>query len=204
MPISDGSAAVTVIARVPLYKGFRQYDAVTFADAGGRTRRELLSVGRVAAVLPYDPIADAVVLLRQFRLGAHEATGLGDMIEIVAGLVGDDEDPIGAALRETLEEIGAPTSCLWPCFDFLPSPGFSDEHAHLYCGRVDASKISETAGLAGEGETTRPFVLPATEAIKLASRPEGIRNGFTRLALLWFASNRAKVRRAWRSKTDRP
>src|SRR5258706_13533303 len=56
-------------------------------------RREMLERGSAAALLPYDPRADAVVLLEQFRIGPF---GQGDapwILEIVAGLVEPGETP---------------------------------------------------------------------------------------------------------------
>jgi len=49
--------------------------------------RELFERGHAAAVLPYDPILDAVVLVEQFRIGALEAPGDPWLLEIVAGVM---------------------------------------------------------------------------------------------------------------------
>ena len=66
---------------------------------------ELWRRGRAAAVLPYDPRADAVVLIEQFRLPAL-AAGLDPvLVEIPAGLCDDGETPETTARRETLEEM---------------------------------------------------------------------------------------------------
>src|ERR1700688_699879 len=45
--------------------------------------------GRAAAVLPYDPLADAVVLIEQFRLPALVAGIDPVMVELPAGLCDD-------------------------------------------------------------------------------------------------------------------
>src|SRR5262249_35069158 len=44
--------------------------------------RDVLHVGKVTAVLPLDLERGELVLLRQFRLPAHLATGMGELTEI--------------------------------------------------------------------------------------------------------------------------
>ena len=67
---------------------------------------DVLRSGPAAAVLPIDPGRDELVLLRQFRLAAHLANGKGNLVEIVAGHVEENEEPAETARRECVEEIG--------------------------------------------------------------------------------------------------
>src|SRR5579875_243712 len=60
----------------------RRFDG---AMSGLRTW-ELGRRGRAAALLPYDPVADAVVLIEQFRLPALAAGVDPVMVEVPAGL----------------------------------------------------------------------------------------------------------------------
>ena len=63
-------------------------------------------------VLPYDPVADAVVLIEQFRLPAL-AAGLDPvLVELPAGLCDDGETPETTARRETQEEMGLTVGAL--------------------------------------------------------------------------------------------
>ena len=76
---------------------------------GGRSREltwELWRRGRGVAVLPYDPAADAVALIEQFRLPALAAGLPGVMTECAAGLLEPGEDPQAAGRREIEEETG--------------------------------------------------------------------------------------------------
>src|SRR3712207_6285327 len=67
---------------------------------------ELWRRGSGCAVLPYDPVRDAVALIEQFRLPAL-AAGLPPVsAECPAGLVERGEDPEETALREVEEEAG--------------------------------------------------------------------------------------------------
>ena len=109
--ITDRPANLALSAPELLAKGYRDYHRyrLTLCDSDGTQisqTRDVLLGGKVAAVLPIDVRRDEIVLIRQFRLPAHIATGNGDMIEIVAGRVEPGELPIDTASRECFEEIG--------------------------------------------------------------------------------------------------
>jgi ADP-ribose pyrophosphatase len=194
---ADGPADVTVSAPTVLSKGFHSLErfSVTLRSPGREpitAVRDVLRVGKVTAVLPLDLRRREVVLLRQFRLPAHLATGMGELTEIVAGHVEAGETPAEAGLRECVEEIGVRPAALYELFQFIPVPGASDEHAFLYLGLVDASAIPERAGAADEKEATRPMRVPIDTA--LAALGQGtMRNGFLLMALQWLALNRDRL-----------
>ena len=108
--LADRPADVTLSVPELLAKGYRPYRRyeLTLRGDGGAAKqtRDILVAGKVVAVLPVDLARNEIVLLRQFRLPAHLATGKGDMIEIVAGRVEEKEAPAEAARRECVEEIG--------------------------------------------------------------------------------------------------
>lgn len=155
---------------------------------GTEQSRDVVRAGKVAAVIAYDPAADALVMLRQFRLPAHLANGHGDLVEIVAGRVEAGEDIMEAARRECVEEIGAAPGELVELFRYLPSPGYTDEETTVFLGRVDARDVPEAAGALEEGESTRPFVVPRAEAVAALDGGD-VRNGLTLIALGWVALN---------------
>src|SRR5438067_4676592 len=101
--LADRSADVAVSAPKAVGRGFRDYQRleVTFPNESSSPRqvRDLLRVGSVAVVLPYDPKRDEIVVIRQFRLAAHVANGRGEMIELVAGHVEKGETAAQAARR---------------------------------------------------------------------------------------------------------
>ena len=66
----------------------------------GRSTRDVVRVGRVVVIVPVDLERDEVVLIRQFRLGAHLAIGQGDLVELPAGRVEHGEELVDAARRE--------------------------------------------------------------------------------------------------------
>jgi ADP-ribose pyrophosphatase len=154
--------------------------------------RDVVRVGRVVVILPIDLERDEIVLLRQFRLGAHLAIGMGDMVEVPAGRAERGEDLIEAARRECLEEIGVAPEKLVPLFELLPSPGMSDEHMTFFLGTVDASKIAARAGAADEHEETHPMRAPIKRA--LAALASGtLHYGAAVIALQWLALSRRRL-----------
>ena len=72
--------------------GFYGYDRYRVKLDGATFERDAVRIGRVVVVLLVDLDRDEIVLLRQFRLGAHLALGQGDMIEVPAGRVERGED----------------------------------------------------------------------------------------------------------------
>jgi ADP-ribose pyrophosphatase len=195
--LADGPADVSVSAPSVQGKGFHDLErfSVTLRSPGRdpiTAVRDVLRVGKVTAVLPLDLARRELVLLRQFRLPAHLATGMGELTEIVAGHVEEGETPAEAGMRECVEEIGVRPAALYELFQFIPVPGASDEHAYLYLGLVDAARTPERAGAAHEKEATRPMRVPIETALEALER--GImRNGFLLIALQWLALNRNRL-----------
>src|ERR1700740_242238 len=109
--LADAPADATVSAPDVLAKSFRSLERyrVTLRHADGRASsitRDVLHVGHVIGVLTIDPARNVIVLIRQFRVAAHLALGLGELVEIVAGHVERGESAEQAARRECCEEIG--------------------------------------------------------------------------------------------------
>lgn len=173
-----------------------------FDGAMSKTRTwELWRRGRAAALLPYDPQADLVVGLEQFRLPALAAGVDPVMFEFPAGLCDGDETPEAAITRELTEEIGLSADRMERIGDFVLSPGGCDERCTLFAGRVTAPSagpdgIAGTHGLASEGEDLRVRVVPAERAIADAVAGR-YANSVTAIALLWLAARRDGLRAAW-------
>jgi ADP-ribose pyrophosphatase len=196
-PLADAPADAEASSPEIVAKGFHPLARfrVKLPHADGTTKsltRDLLCVGPVVGVLAIDPVRDALVLIRQFRLGAHLALGLGELVEIVAGHVEAGETYEQAARRECIEEIGIAPRSLHPLFTFMPAPGSNDEHATMFLAVVDAARVPERGGAAHESEDTRPFCVDVDTA--LAALGEGrVHNGYLILALQWLALNRHRV-----------
>lgn len=164
---------------------------------------ELWRRGVAMAVLPYDPIADAVVLLEQFRLPALAAGVAPVMTEIPAGFAEPGELPDETARRECAEEIGLVPDRLEPIGEFVLTPGGCDERIGLHAGRVRAPAADVRGiatgggGIAAEHEDIRVRVMPAEAAIAAAVAGK-IPNSVAALGLLWLGNRRDWLRNHWR------
>jgi ADP-ribose pyrophosphatase len=157
--------------------------------------------GRAAAVLPYDPVADAVVLIEQFRLPALVAGLDPVLVELPAGLCDDGEAPEATARREMMEEMALAVGELRHIGGFLLTPGGSDELCELYAGHVLAPPaasdgISGHSGMVEEHEDIRVRVWPADKAIE-AALAGLMPNSVAVIGLLWLAARREALREEW-------
>jgi ADP-ribose pyrophosphatase len=192
--IADDGADVAVTGPELLSEGFRPYQRFRFTgvdDDAPRTA-DILRAGPAAAVLPLDLVRDEIVMLRQFRLAAHLANGKGSLVEIVAGHVEANEQPVETARRECVEEIGVAPSPLIELFSYFTTPGMSDEVITLFLGIVDASLVPRSAGLAVEHEQTLLTRVPIDAALA-ALAGGAIHNGPLIIALQWLALNRSRL-----------
>jgi ADP-ribose pyrophosphatase len=195
--VADRPGDVAVSPPEPLAKAYRNYERyrITFTGADGQPvcqTRDVLRAGHVVGVLAIDPGRDELVLIRQFRLPAHLATGKGELVEIVAGYVDAGEDAPAAARRECIEEIGVAPGRLVELLTFMPAPGTSDEHATLFLAAVDATAVPARTGAAGESEHLEPMRIAVDAA--LAALTQGkFQNGYLIIALQWLALNRHRL-----------
>ena len=91
-------------------------------------KREVLRSGRAVVVLLYDPAAQQLILIEQFRVGAY----VNDLpsawiLECVAGMVDEGETSEAAARREVKEETGCDVGKMEFIGAYLSTPGISDE-----------------------------------------------------------------------------
>jgi len=196
--------SIVISERRTVYKGFFRIDHFRLRHrlfAGGwspELSREVFLRHNAAGILLYDPGRDEIVFIEQFRLAAHLAGFAAWQLEIVAGIIDMDESAAAVARREAAEEAGlAVIGEVVPIHRFLTSPGGSTETVDLFCGRVDASEAGGIHGLADESEDIRVVVKSSAAAMALLAEGK-IENGFTLLALHWFAANREALRRRWR------
>ncbi len=192
-----------ILDRQTLFQGYFRIDRYRLKQerfAGGWsgpfTREVFERNGRVAAVLPFDPKNDKVVMIEQFRAGIMAAGEHPWITEIVAGILDSGERPEEAARRETLEETGCQVAELQLIADYFASPGGSSEHVSLYAGRIAAPEDGALRGLTHEHEDIRVRVIDATAAINLLYSGK-IRDALTLIALQWFAVHHTDLRSRW-------
>src|SRR5262249_47999497 len=147
--------------------------------------REVYDRAPVAAVLLFDPVRDAVVLVEQFRAGVYNAGGEPWLLEIVAGLTEPGESPADVARREAIEEANCTITAIERICHVYTSPGGTSESCTIFCGRVDSTSAGGVHGLADEHEDIRVLVMPRAEAVAGVASGRMI-NAKTVIALLWL------------------
>ena len=201
---------VEVIDQKTVFQGYFRVDEYKLRHKrfeGGMTEvmtREVFERGHFCIVLLYDPDLDQVVLLEQFRAGVLAATASpwipNDytpwLIEAVAGIIEEGENPDDVARREVVEETGCELLDLMPLNQFFISQGGSSESCFTYLGRVDASKAGGVHGLDLEHEDIRVFVADADEAFDWV-RTGKVANMVLANVLQWLQINRDDVRIKW-------
>lgn len=204
---ADGSGlCYEILDKEICYQGFFRLERHHLRHrkfSGGWSRpftRELLERGHAAAVLPYDPQTDSVVLIEQFRVGALNAPGGAWLLEIIAGIIDVGETPQQVVLREAIEEAGCHITELTPLYDYLVSLGGTSEQIVLFCGKTDTTKVNHGAihGLASEDEDIRVHVMTLSEALMLLSTGE-VKSASAIIALQWLALNREMIRLHWQT-----
>ena len=191
--LSDSAVEVELTGPENRGGGVYRYERYGVKLDGATFERDAVRIGRVVVILPVDLDRDEIVLIRQFRLGAHFALGKGDLVEVPAGRVERGEDVADAARRECQEETGVVPQVLVPLFDLMPSAGSSDEHMFFFLGIVDSSTVLERAGAAHEQEDTRPLRVSIERALEVLDTGE-LHYGAAVLALQWLALNRDRLR----------
>ena len=192
-----------LVERIVAFQGYFRVARYLFRHSlyqGGRSgevNREVFERGQAAAVLPYDPIRDEVVLIRQFRAGTFAAGRHPWCWEIVAGMIEEGETPQDVARREAAEEAAVKILDLVPLYSLVLSPGACSETCNIFLGRIDAAGVGGIHGLASENEDILVQAMPFADARALLACDE-IDNSAAVIALQWLALHREEVRERWR------
>jgi ADP-ribose pyrophosphatase len=134
-------------------------------ETWGENTREIVQHPGSVAIVAVDR-DDRVILVRQLREPARKR-----LLELPAGGLEDGEDPLVSAQRELREETGLHGGAWREAAAFWTSPGFCNEHMHLYVatgvveGEADADDdeeieivrwpLAEVAGRLGEIEDAK-------------------------------------------------
>ena len=202
-----------ITEREPCFEGFFKLDRFHFKHKrfdGSWSRtvgREIFIRGDATCVLPFDPVENCVVLVEQFRIGAvsfeedqNEFGASPWLIELVAGINEEGENPEDVARRESVEEANLKLGEMMPICKYLASPGGSTEKVHLYCAQVDSRGAGGVFGLAEEDEDIRVHIVPFEDALLMIESGQ-INNAAAIIALQWLALNNSRVKQTWLPET---
>ncbi len=162
----------------------------------GEFERELFERGHAAAVLPYDPILDNVVLIEQFRVGAMAANCQPWQLEIVAGMLDhDNESPEQVVRREATEESGLVLGKTEKISRYLSSSGGCSEVLDIFIGVVDSRLAQGIHGVESEHEDIRVHVVSRKQAYQWLESGK-IENAATIIALQWLQLHYQRLQQA--------
>lgn len=151
------------------------HDLVALPNRRTAYREVVYHCGGVAiAALTAD---DCLMFVRQFRYPYGET-----LLEIPAGKLEEGEDPLAAAERELLEEVGAVGVDFQELGVIYPSPGCYRENLYLYGCRVGSFGTCRP----DEDEFLEVEKIPLAEAVRMCMDQE-IADAKTQLAILKMA-----------------
>lgn len=150
------NSMTTILQEEIVFKDLLTLEKGQLQDEAGNTfSRVRVTRQDASCVLVLNVDSDKIVLTKQFRYGAaSKASEL--LLEVVAGKVDEDEEPLATAIRETEEEIGYRVKennmkFLVTCFS---SPAYTSERYHIYFAVVrNADKKGKGGGLENENES---------------------------------------------------
>jgi ADP-ribose pyrophosphatase len=146
-------------------------------------KREIVTHRGSAVIVPlFDD--GTVALVRQWRQPAGK-----HLLEIPAGSLEIDEDPLTGAIRELEEEIGCTAASIEHLSSFYVSPGFLSEKMHVYL----ATGLRETAQNLDEDERIDIIRISLAKAIDLCHNGE-IEDAKTIAGLMFTAERISKTR----------
>ncbi|MFD2515280.1 NUDIX domain-containing protein [Pontibacter locisalis] len=117
--------------RETAYDGYFKIYKLTVEQEGQTFTREQFDRGDAVAALVYDSEQNKYILAKQFRVGSET-----ELVEVVAGMVDEGEEPEQSIEREIEEETGYKVDKLKHLHTFYSSPGGTTERVMLYYAEV--------------------------------------------------------------------
>ncbi len=110
-----------------IYSGrILQFAIETYLLPSGRKTAEIVHHPGAVVIIPITPSGD-ILLVQQWRRAAKEI-----LLELPAGTLEPNEEPIACAARELQEETGFGAKTLQSLGGFYTAPGYCDEYLHLF------------------------------------------------------------------------
>lgn len=142
----------------------------------GRSGDVVVHLGS-AVILPFLD-KEHIVFIKNERFAVGQT-----LIELPAGTLEPEEDPIDTAQRELEEETGYRAEVIKPLTSFFTTPGICNEVMHAFV----ATDLIKTAQKLDEGEKIRVEIIEVKKAIEMALNGQ-IHDGKTLATLLFYAT----------------
>lgn len=94
-----------------------------------QSKREIVEHPGAVAIIPITK-NNKIVMIKQFRKPVEDY-----LLEVPAGKIDENEEPLSSAIRELKEETGYVARDMKFLLKFYTSPGFSNETIHLYIAK---------------------------------------------------------------------
>jgi nudix-type nucleoside diphosphatase (YffH/AdpP family) len=166
---------------------------------GGQSRevaREALLGSDAVTVLPYDPVADTVLVIEQFRFAVYKR---GDarpwLLEPIAGRIDPGETPQDTGRREAREEAGLELRELLEVASYYPSPAAFTEYIYSFVDIADLTGVAgRIGGVDGEEEDILSHIVSFDALMELVRTGEADTAPLV-MSALWLAAHRDEIRR---------
>ncbi|WP_276497300.1 NUDIX domain-containing protein [Pontibacter litorisediminis] len=134
--------------REKAYDGYFKIYRLTVEQEGQTFTREQFDRGDAVAALVFDTEKQQYILTKQFRVGSES-----ELVEVVAGMVDQGEQPEKSIRREIEEETGYHVDSLQHLHTFYSSPGGTTERVMLYY-----AEVTQQNGKGGGNEHEHEFI----------------------------------------------
>ncbi len=157
-------------------------------------RRLNFNRGNSVAIVLYNRKNNSLIFTKQFRYPVFSSDPQQAWIlELIAGMIDDNQTPKQSAFREITEETGYQISDLTFISQFFVSPGGTSEKIYLFFAHIeDTDAKSAGGGLANEGVDIQVVQIPVQEAMKMLKDGQ-FQDAKTIVGLQWFEKNQKEI-----------
>lgn len=181
-----------IVSQQTLYDGFIKIQKLNIQHRAFNSEQPILiqreNIHRPHAVgaLLYNHQQQKFLLIEQFRVGAVHDAFSPWQLEIIAGVIDENESPEDCIRRECLEEAGCQIDELQHLFTFYPSAGACSELFDLYVAQCDIPANGQVFGVPDEGENILVHIFDYQHIDELLSNGR-LRNAPVIMALQWLS-----------------